>query len=498
MTPPAAAAGSEQPRSRGSAAPGPGAASLEKAPLPLSLQILYGIGEIPITATMGLFGIFVLFFYHAVMGLPGSLAGFGVTAGLVVDAILDPYIGYRSDRSRARLGRRQSFMLFGALTMGPLFILLFSPPQNLGTTSLFVWLLVSSIAFRFCMACYRIPYLSLGAELTSDYDERTRVIAVRSLLGLGGMLAGSALPFLLFFPDGAGGADPKLRYEGYPLMGLFFGGVMTAAGTVAVFGTQSRRTFGTLAGAAREATKFYSGMLLFLRNRQFRTLWLAFMAATLSVVLNFTLAVPFYKWYAGVNQGKTISAIQACFYAGALGGVLMWIWISRWGEKRNWFAGSSLGLAAVLCSATALIGKGHLFGTGNAIPLFAGNVVAGLFASALWVLPFSMMADVVDEDELHSGIRREGIGFGIMNFGEKLAAGSALVLSGVLLDLFIHLKSGSDLQTPEAAARIGLGYGLFPGILLGLCVLLVLAYRLNRRRVHEIQQRLLVLRQEKS
>ena len=81
--------------------------------LPLSLQVLYGVGEIPITVTMGLIGIYVLFFYNSVMRLDGALAGFGVTAGLIVDAVVDPYIGFLSDRSRLPLGRRQSFMLAG-------------------------------------------------------------------------------------------------------------------------------------------------------------------------------------------------------------------------------------------------------------------------------------------------------------------------------------------------------------------------------------------------
>ncbi len=142
--------------------------------LPLTLQIVYGIGEIPITATMGLVGIYVLLFYNSVMKLDGALAGFGVTAGLVVDALIDPYIGFRSDRSQRRLGRRQSYMLFGCLGMGPCFWALLSPPQHLSTWPLFCWLLISSLLFRVCFAAYRIPYMSLGAELSTDYDRIDR------------------------------------------------------------------------------------------------------------------------------------------------------------------------------------------------------------------------------------------------------------------------------------------------------------------------------------
>jgi GPH family glycoside/pentoside/hexuronide:cation symporter len=458
--------------------------------LPLILKLLYGVGEVPITATMGLFGIYVLFFYNSVMGLDGTLAGIGVTVGLIVDAVLDPYIGFRSDASRLGLGRRQAFMLFGCLGMGPFFFALLSPPQGMSTTSLFLWLLCCSLGFRFCFATYRIPYLSLGAELSEDYDERTRVIAIRSLLGLTGMAAAAVLPLLVFFKRVAGAGDPKLQYAGYPRMSFAFGALMTVAGLIAVFGTRTRRTFGEPAAAKGEARRFFSGMWLFLKSPNFRALWIAFTLCSLAVVVNFSLMVHFLKWYAGIEDHRWLSAVQGSFYGGAVIGVAAWIWIAKRGEKRNFFIGSVLGLIAVLLLATLLIGQGHLFGTSNPVPLVAGNVIAGLFASALWVLPFSMMADVVDEDELASGIRREGVCFGIMNFGEKIASGGALLLSGVLLSRFIHLAPGQGAQGPHVAERIGLSYGLAPGILMGAGVLVMLQFRLDRKTVLGIQGRL--------
>lgn len=462
-----------------------------RRPLPFTLQLLYGLGEIPITATMGLFGIYVLLFYNSVMRLDGTLAGIGVTAGLIVDAVLDPYIGFRSDASRLPLGRRQSFMLFGCLGMGPFFWALLSPPQGLGTLQLFCWLLFSSLGFRFCFAAYRIPYLSLGAELTADYDERTRVIAIRSLLGLLGMAAAATLPLLVFFRSRADGADPKLQYAGYPRMGLAFGTLMVAGGLVAVFGTQTRRTFGSFAAdRGRESQAFLTGLWEFLSNANFRALWLSFMISSLAVVVNFSLWLHFLKWYAGIEDRRMLSAIQGSFYGGAACGVALWIWVARRGEKRSFFIGSVLGLVTILSLSTFLVGQGHLLGTANPVPLLAGNFIAGLFASALWVLPFSMMADVVDEDELACGLRREGTCFGILNLGEKIASGAALLISGVLLSHFVHLVPGQESQTAQVAHRIGISYGLVPGALLAIAALFALRFQLNRRRVLEIQAKL--------
>jgi GPH family glycoside/pentoside/hexuronide:cation symporter len=459
--------------------------------LPLALQILYGIGEIPITATMGLVGIYILLFYNSVMKLDGALAGFGVTAGLVVDALIDPYIGFRSDRSKRSLGRRQSYMLAGCLGMGPCFWALLSPPQHLGTWPLFTWLLISSLLFRLCFATYRIPYMSLGAELSTDYDERTRVIAVRSLIGLLGMGGAATLPVLLFL-RAASGVDGKLQYAGYPKMGLAFGAVMTLCGLVAVFGTQSRRTFGEvrLAAIREEAGEFFQGMWLFFKNRDFRTLWLAFILCSLAVVVNFSLNVHFLKWYAGIEKARWLSAVQVAFYSGAGVGVAAWIWIAKRGEKRNFYAGSVFGLVTVLVLSSVLVGRGHLLGTGDPQWLIVGNAIAGLFASALWVLPFSMMADVVDEDELRSGMRREGACFGIMNFGEKLASGGGLLLSGLLLSRFVHLVPGTEVQSSSVIERIGISYGIVPGLLLVCAIALVMRFRLDRSTVLDIQRRL--------
>ncbi len=200
--------------------------------------------------------------------------------------------------------------------------------------------------------------------------------------------------------------------------------------------------------------------------------------------------ITFLKWYAGIENARWLSAVQGAFYSGAAVGVAAWIWIAKRGEKRNFYAGSVFGLATILVCASILVGRGHLLGTGNPQWLMVGNAIAGLCASALWVLPFSMMADVVDEDELRSGMRREGVCFGIMNLGEKLASGGALLLSGVLLSRFVHLAPGTEIQTPRVIERIGISYGIIPGLLLVCAIALVMRFRLDRRTVLDIQRRL--------
>jgi len=461
-------------------------------PLPLYAKLLYGVGEMPITVLMVLSGLFMLFFYNSVMGLPSLLVGIGLAASLVLDALLDPYIGHISDRTNHAFGRRHIFMLPGALVMGPCFFMLFSPPRSLGHSGLFVWLLAWSIALRAASAVYRIPYLSLGAELSRDYDDRTGTMGLRTLFGLMGTLAAAALSFLVFFPATADGSEPKLHYAGYPRLGLAFGAVMTVAGLIGTLGTLGYRTSGAANDAAGQ--RFFSGFRIAMRNPYFRSIWFSTTVFFLAVVLNFSMAIHYFTWYAQISRSETLSLIQTSFYAGAIGGVVLWMSLARRTEKRTMYILATIASAILLLMATLLIGSGRLFGTGHPFPLIVGHVVGGIFASAVWVVPASMIADVADTDELTTGLRREGIYFGIMNFGEKIAAGGALLLAGGLLAFFRRLSHGAAFGTPgnppAAIPYVGMLYGAVPAVLLALSLVLILPYSLNRRTVHGIQRQL--------
>jgi len=290
---------------------------------------LYGIGEIPITASMVLFGLFLLFFYNSVMGVPAPLAGLAFAVGLALDAVLDPFIGFRSDRSRHPLGRRRSFMLGGSLTMGACFALLFCPPRSLGTPGLFAWLVACSMLFRFTTAVYRIPYLSLGAELSEDYDERTIVMAVRAVCGLGGALIAAALSFVLFFRNSTAGSDAKLTYANYPKMGFAFGGLLTLAGLIAFFGTTGHRDPVLVSDSAR-ISGFWAGFKTAMANRPFRAVWSSFTLFYAAVILNATLSVQFFTWCAKITDRNAQSiADRVRRWSRLRGGVMDGVGASR-------------------------------------------------------------------------------------------------------------------------------------------------------------------------
>ena len=200
------------------------------------VKIMYGVGEIANSIKVVTLGLYGLFFATAVMGLPGTWVGVVGLFAMVWDAVIDPYIGYRTDGVGAT-SRRYRSMLIGALTMGVGFWAFFSPPRNLSTVALFAWLLAASFVVRTATSMYSIPYSAIGVNLSQDYHERTSITAIRGIASTLGTLLTASLSFVLFFPDKVPGADPKLNPAGYASMGLAFGLVMSVVALIAMLGT---------------------------------------------------------------------------------------------------------------------------------------------------------------------------------------------------------------------------------------------------------------------
>jgi len=456
-------------------------------------KILYGIGEVANAVKTTIFGLFMLFFYTTVMGLPGTWVGVAGVLVLVWDAAIDPYIGYLSDKARFRFGRRHTFMLIGALTMGVSFWALFSPPQGLSTGALFGWALGSNLLVRTAASVYSIPYYALGAELSRDYHERTSITGIRGILALLGTLAAAALSFVTFFPDRTPGVDPKLNYAGYPMMGLVLGVSMTIVGLIATLGTLSRRPnlpTGDEAMTFQAPRRYLVGAVQSLRNPSFRVLFASFSLFFLGVVINSSLSLHFLTYYVKITASTALSTFQVTLFAGGLVGVAFWLLVSRVVEKHWLYFLASLAIAALMLAALLLLGDGRLFGTGDVRPVIVGHGLVGFFASILWFIPASMIADVTDEDELATGRRREGSFFGILSFGEQLATGLSVFLTGVLLDWFAGLIPAQAQQSGLTVHRIGVLYSVLPAALVLAAAVLMFRYTLTRPTVLSIQAEL--------
>ena len=459
--------------------------------LPLHTKVLYGIGEISNSIKSYAFGLLLLFFYTSVLGLPGTLVGAATAITLIWDSVIDPLIGHWSDRAHIRFGRRHSFMVVGAVSMGVFFFLIFSPPAGLAAGALFAWLMVTNILLRTSNSVHMVPYHALGAELSNDYNERTSITGIRAALSLFGTLMVAGLVFVVFFPNVTPGVDPKFNQAGYGSMGIALGIAITVLGLIAVAGTLSQRSrLVEPASDDDEKLGFFAGLLLALKDKSFLVLVISSSIFFLASVINATLAVHYLTYYAQITDSRALSLFTLSFYVGALVGAFVWIRVSKRVEKQRLFIVNTLILAFIMSAAYWLVGPGHLLGTGNVIPLIIGNTLGGFFAAALWVVPASMVADVTDEDRLRTGKKRAGTFFGINSFFVQEATAVAVLVTGVLIDNFAGLVPGQVAQSAQTSERLAMLFALLPAVLYVAAALLMFRYSLTRARVAEIHQQL--------
>ena len=446
------------------------------------VKALYGVGAVGDAIKTFSFGLFLFFFYTSVLGLSGTLVGIATAVGLVWDACIDPAIGWISDRAKARYSR-QVFMFVGAILAGFTFAAVFGPVTGASSGALFVWLLLATLAARTASSIFRIPYCALGAELTRDYNERTSVTGVAAAFGLIGTLISGFLAFTLFFPDTPGAADAKFHAANYRNLGLVFGGLIALTGVASALGTKGFRPPDVPVDATKAPLRLVEDLSYTLHNRPFTILTAASSIFFLAAVVNATLCIHYLTYYARVEGNRAIALFQLAFVFGGIVGVPCWIRAARQVDKRTMFIVATLITSALMSAAYWAVGAGALIEPGQLAPLAGGNALAGFFASAVWVVPPSMIADVADYDESLRGVRREGALFGMYSFAHQGAASLAIALTGVLVDRYAGLVPGLAAQSAETSIRLGVLFGTMPSLLLLVAAALISFYPLTRRQL---------------
>ena len=204
------------------------------------VRIAFAFGQISEGVQSTAFGIFLLFFYNQVLGLSGQLASVAMFVALVADALIDPLIGSWSDRTRTRWGRRHPFMYLAAVPFALTFYLLFTPPQGLTDFQLFCWLAGFAVLTRVTLAMYSIPHTAMTAELSNDYDERTLLSSLRSLMGSVGTVLVMILGMRGFFRATEQYPNGQLNPEAYGAFAATFAVILVIGIWVSAAGTHDQ------------------------------------------------------------------------------------------------------------------------------------------------------------------------------------------------------------------------------------------------------------------
>lgn len=456
------------------------------ARLGLAVRLAYGSGGVASAVKDAAVVHFLLIFYTQVVGLPGVWFGVAAAVAQVADALIDPAIGSWSDNTRSRWGRRHPFMLAAGIPYALAFVLLFHPPAGLSQPALFAWALATMVATRALLAVFAIPHAALGAELSTDYAERTQIAGDRTVLAwLGGILLPTFAYRALFVP--ADGVDGRLVAGNYLPYALVSAGVILAVTLASSLGTRGAIARLPALAAPRRLTLLdpFRDVAFALRNANFRRVFAAlFLAGGITGVSTmFTAVSALYFWEFTTAQTAllTLSAIAptvASFFAmGPL---------SRRFEKKTLY----LATMAILLASALWFPSARLLGwlPANGSPLLFWLAIANGFVSVLMLVMNgsvwpSIIADIADEYEVERGERKDGVFFAALAFGLKVPQGLGNVLGGALL-AWVGLEKGMSAgAVPEdVLLRLGLVAGPFVALSLVLPMLAMARYDISRAR----------------
>lgn len=466
--------------------------------LPFQLKLTYGVGQLAEGLKNGGLATFLLFYYNQVLGMSGWLAGLGVGTAVVVDALVDPFVGSTSDRWHGRFGRRHPFMFAAILPLALSFYLLFAPPVR-GEWALFAWLVVFDNVARVAMSVFYVPHVALGAEISDDFAERSSIVSYRIFFSTVGGPMAVYVGFLLFFVSTPQFRNGQLNPDAYQPFAATVALLMALAMGWSAWGTRSliphllvvpppeRRL-----GFGAQLRQVFLDSVSALQCGGFRWLFAGALVTAVMTGVNASLDlyVNTYFWEFGNRQ---ILALSLAFPSGILIGSLVAPRLTHRLGKR-WsllFGGFAWPLGQNIAVPLRLAELFPANGSALLLPsLIAIKVVQGAATVQAMIAFSSMIADVADEHELATGKRQEGILFAASSFSAQAAVGLGTIFAGFALDA-IHWPRGAAIRTaadvpPQTLFELGILYGPVVGGFGFLSVWFYKHYTLTRERHAEI------------
>jgi GPH family glycoside/pentoside/hexuronide:cation symporter len=427
----------------------------------------YAIGSLGTGGFGTLPGLVLVYFLTDSLGIAALAAGIVVTLAKVWDVIIDPVIGTASDRSLARRGSRRPLMILGSIALPVFFALTFAVPEGLGDLPSGAWVLIAFVLTATAFSLFQVPYIALPAELTPDYDARTRLLSVRVVV--------LTFAILLF---GAGG--PILRsqfgYLGMAIVaGLVIGLGMLISSFVAPKGPPGEVPRVSLAESYR------AGVSALRRSQPFRALLLTFLLQGLATGAMLAGAQYVATWV--LKSENAVTLLFVALIAPALFFAPIWgVIAGRIGKERAFlFASIVFGVAALSMTLLA-IAPGPW--------VYASVAIIGAAYAGMQSLPMAMLPDVISHDAKRHGDGQAGIFGGVWTAGETtgMALGATLLTVVLTVTGYQSVVQGQAVaplvaQSPLALLGIVLAFSLVPAAIVALSLIPFGRYRLRKQDI---------------
>lgn len=427
----------------------------------------YAIGSIGTGGFATLPGLVLVFYLTDTLGVTALAAGLVVTAAKVWDVVIDPWIGERSDRALAGSGTRRTWMRVGALALPVAFVVTFAVPTGLAPAASGAWVFVAFLATATAFSLFQVPYIALPAELTDDYDARTRLLTWRVVvLSIAILLFGAGGPLL----RRAGGGDEAL---GYIVMAVVAGVVIGAGMFVATFTAPKGVPAGERARRSIRAG-YAEGLAALRRSRPFRDLLGAFVLQGLATGVMLAGANYVAVWV--LESEDALTFLFLALIAPAVLCAPLWGRLARRIGKERGFV-----FASVLFAVAAASLFGMIWAPGAWV--YAPVALAGAAYAGMQSLPMAMLPDVISHDAHVHGEGRAGSFGGVWTAGETagMALGATLLTIALAITGYLESSGSAVVVQPDVAiAGIIVSFSLLPAALVLLSLVPLGRYPLRR------------------
>ena len=464
--------------------------------VPFGQKAAFGAGHLVLNLLPGALGVF-MFFLLTAFGMDPFLAGLLGGLPRIFDAITDPIMGFISDNTKSRWGRRRPYIFVGAILSGILFAVLWQlDPENTQSYN-FWYFLILSMVFLIGNTMFATPLVGLGYEMTSDYNERTRLMAFSQTIG---QIAWMIVPWFWVII-----ADPEIfetQAIGVRKLSIIVGAVCIVLGVLPAFfckgidsASMENRKEINFKSLFSNLKDLFIGIAQVSKNKPFMKLC----AATFLVFNGFQMVaafsvyiIVFYMYNGSYADAGTwpawFSTVTAIVTAFGVIPVVTWM-ANKWGKRRAFIYSTALSIVGYIL-------KWWGFDPENVWLIFMPIPFMAFGLGGLFTLMMSMTADVCDLDELKNGMpRKEGTFGAIYWWMVKLGQALALILGGLVLKL-VGFDGNAAQQNAETMTSLRIADIVIPAVTAGLAILVMWKYGLNEARAKEIKVELVKRRGE--
>lgn len=454
--------------------------------LPMSQKIAFGIGMLANQMFPAALSIFIVILVQS-LGMSPIMWGLIFFLPKLIDAVTDPLMGYISDRTRSRWGKRRPYIFIGAVIAGLSYIAMWQLSEDNSLLFNFWYFLLWNIIFFLGMTIFSVPYVAMGYEMSSDYHERTRLMAVAQWIGQWAWVIAPWFWIVLYDPNWFESATEGARTLSI-WVGLICMGLAIVPAVLCRSDDNSHEEKEAIGSLSDTFQDLWRGVLITLANKPFQKVCIATFCIfnAFNTVAGFAFFIIVYYMNQGdpVQAGNwpalfgSVSAICTCFLVIP---IINWM-AQKFGKLKTFTITQTLSLAGYSMFWWS-------FSPENPYLMFVPIPLYVFGIGGLFTLMMSMTADICDMDELETGERREGLFGAIYWWMVKFGAAFAGLLSGLIL-ASVGFDQSITIQSDSTLAGLRAAFILVPvtGTIIG--ILVMRSYELDESSVNEIRAQL--------